>query len=117
MAGISKYTQHERTSWVKLWLNSGQSRKSFAQAQGINYNNFKQWALTHQKSQALPMPVSKQQQADTPPSTSAFVAIKIDSSAPSSLSSLPLMEIIFANGSHLNIYQQLPAAYLRELLG
>ena len=112
-----KYPAQEKALWISRWQKSGKLRSEFAREHGLNYNNFKQWVLAHQKS-ASPSstPDTTTPKPETPSSTPPFLAIKIDAEPSPGRPSMPVMEITFANGSHLSIYQPLPADYIRQLL-
>ena len=62
-----RYSEEEKAMWVADWAQSGKSYWSYAKANGLNMQTFKNWTRTKEKTESsqcfveiLPSPVSMQ---------------------------------------------------------
>ncbi len=91
--------QIEKFKVIEAWQASGLSQHSFCKSQGIAYSGFHYW-------------YKKYRQAKYASASPDFLPVQIKHT----VSNLPVVELILADGRRLNFYQAVDAAFLQSLL-
>lgn len=91
--------QSEKFKVIEAWQASGLSQQSFCKSQGVAYSGFHYW-------------YKKYRHVKNGSGSPDFLPVRIKHS----LSHLPVVEVILADGRRLNFYQAVDVAFLRSLL-
>lgn len=97
--GTQLEKQSKKFKVIEAWQASGLSQQSFCKTHGIAYSGFHYW-------------YKKYGHAKNGGASPDFLPVRIKHT----VSNLPVVELVLADGRRLNFYQVVDAAFLRSLL-
>lgn len=103
----AEFTESALEELIARWQASGETRKTFCKAQGLNYKTFQRWCYARGIKRQRRASVRKK-------SSEPFIPIEVSSP---SASSVPVAEVSYPDGRRIRFYILPEVSLLKTLLG